>query len=144
MIFVSACLTGERCRYDGKSTPDENMIKMVKNGKAVAACPEVMAGAKTPRIPAEIIGGDGFDVLDGKAKIFDKEGNDKTEEFLKGANLTLELCKKESVSKAILKARSPSCGSGIIYDGSFKGRLKGGFGVAAALLSRSGVEVTGL
>ena len=136
MIFVSACLTGERCRYDGKSTPDENMIKMVKNGKAVAACPEVMAGAKTPRIPAEIIGGDGFDVLDGKAKIFDKEGNDKTEEFLKGANLTLELCKKESVSKAILKARSP------IYDGSFKGRLKGGFGVAAALLSRSGVEVT--
>lgn len=140
MIAVSECLNGVPCRYDGKSKPDERVRELVKKG-AVCICPEVLGGLETPRSPAEIQGGDGYDVLDGRARVVTKDGRDVTEAYIAGAERALEICRKNGVTEAVLKAKSPSCGSGAIYDGSFTGRLKAGFGVAAALLERNGIAV---
>ena len=130
MIIVSSCLAGRPCRYDGTAKPNERVMRM-----------EELGGLPTPRKPCEIIGGDGSDVLDGKAYVQTEDGADKTAEFIAGANAVLALAKECGVKSAILKAKSPSCGCGRIYNGCFRGELRPGYGVTAALLERNGIHV---
>lgn len=140
MIAASLCLTGAKCRYDGKSKHDPILLETIGGGY-LAVCPEACAGLEIPRPPSEISGGAGADVLSGKARVVDREGRDITEAFLEGARMALEICLKNGVTKAYLQARSPSCGRGRIYDGSFTGTLTEGNGVFAELLLRNGIEV---
>lgn len=104
-------------------------------------CPEEDGGLATPRPAAEIRGGDGSDVLDGRARVVTEGGVDVTEAYLEGARIALERAREAGARTAILKSRSPSCGRGCIYDGSFSRTLKEGEGVTAALLEREGIQV---
>lgn len=141
MILVSACLCGVDCKYNGSNNINDEIMDMVKEGKAVLVCPEQLGGMETPRPPHEIAGGDGIDVLEGRAKVISEENMDSTEKFLKGAYETLKIAKFYNVEKAILKAKSPSCGHGKIYNGTFSHELIDGNGVTAELLSKNGIEV---
>lgn len=141
MILVSSCLAGLKVRYNGTHCLDEKVAKLIEENKAVTVCPEVLGGLATPREPAEIIGGDGEDVLDGKAKVMTKSGKDVTEAFLKGAYATLEIAKKVNATLVVLKENSPSCGSTMIYNGEFNGNKIEGNGVTASLLKRNGFKV---
>ncbi len=141
MIIVSACLCGVNCKYDGGNNLDERVLNLLKEGKAIPVCPEQLGGQKTPRAPHEIFKGNGYDVLQGKARILGPEGDDVTSEFLKGAFETLKIAEAASASIAILKARSPSCGANQIYDGTFSGKKRSGNGVTAELLLSKGIKV---
>ncbi|MCG9515987.1 DUF523 domain-containing protein [Acinetobacter sp. WU_MDCI_Abxe161] len=141
MILVSACLIGEPVRYDGKSCPNTILKQLLINKKAQALCPELLGGFTTPRLPAEIVGGTGQDVLDGKAKITDSSGSDVTDLYLKGAYRTLEVAQQIKASCVVLKENSPSCGSQKIYNGTFQGEKIVGTGITTALLRRHGFEV---
>lgn len=141
MKAVSACMMGCECRYDGKAAWIAEVERLVREGQAVPICPEQLGGLTTPRLPAEIQGGDGYDVLDGKARVIDQSGNDVTEEFLRGARQALKVAQLMGITEAILKERSPSCGSRFIYDGTFSGQRKPGVGVTTALFRRNGIEV---
>jgi len=138
-LLVSACLAGLPCRYDGRSKPDPEVVALVDAGDAVPVCAEQLGGMDTPRPPAEIVGGDGHDVLAGRARVLTDSGEDVTEEFLRGARATADLARAHGVEAAILQARSPSCGCGRIYDGSHSGTLVEGDGVLAALLQTVGI-----
>ncbi|KAB8138017.1 DUF523 domain-containing protein [Gracilibacillus oryzae] len=141
MILVSSCLAGLKVRYNGTDSLDERINKLVREKKAVTICPELLGGFSTPREPAEIVGGDGEDVLDGKARVVEKSGNDVTELYIKGAYAALEKAIKLNTSLVVLKENSPSCGSSIIYNGEFKGKKIVGNGVTSALLKRNGIKV---
>ncbi len=138
-VLVSKCLLGFPCRYDGK-VPDKK-LELDNDICVLGVCPEVMGGLDTPRIASEIVSGDGFDVLDGKAKVINKAGEDVTEQFVSGAYKVLEIAKENGITTAILKAKSPSCGCGKIYDGTFTRTLREGVGVTCALLLRNGINV---
>ena len=140
MLIVSKCLTGERCRYDGASKPDPEIAAMVERGEAVAVCPEQLGGLSTPRTPAELTGS-GELVLGGRARAVTRDGRDVTAQFVLGAREALRTAQEHGCSRAILKAKSPSCGCGAIYDGSFTGRITAGDGVTAALFRREGIEI---
>lgn len=142
MIIVSACLMGCCCRYDEKNNLKQEIARLVQEGNAIPVCPEQLGGLSTPRPPAEIIGGNGLDVLDGKARVVDVNGKDVTAQFVKGALETLKMAQLVGATSAILKQRSPSCGSKEIYDGSFSHKRIGGMGVTAALLTKNGINVT--
>ncbi|MEF9952062.1 MAG: DUF523 domain-containing protein [Clostridium sp.] len=135
MIIVSSCLAGINCRYDGDSNSSSKVIDLVNSGEAIPLCPEVLAGLTTPRIPCEII------LRNGTPFVINKKGEDMTNAFLEGARKTLEIAKIVGAKKAILKAKSPSCGCGKIYDGSFSGTLIDGNGLTATLLLENGIEV---
>ena len=139
--IVSACLVGLRTRYDGRDALSHPARKLVEAGLAVPFCPEQAGGLATPRTPAEIVGGDGHAVLAGLAKVFDKNGNDVTGQFIKGAQEMLALARLLGAKNAVLKSLSPSCGVGAIYDGTFTRALVQGDGVAAALLKEAGLKV---
>ncbi|MCP2261381.1 Uncharacterized conserved protein YbbK, DUF523 family [Streptoalloteichus tenebrarius] len=141
MLLVSACLAGVPCRYDGRAKTVEELRDAVGRGEAVAVCPEMAGGLRTPRRPAEIVGGTGDDVLAGRARVLDDAGEDLTEEFVAGAHHALEVARRHGVDRAVLHDRSPSCGSQAIYDGAFHGRTVPGAGVTAALLLAHGIEV---
>lgn len=141
MKIISACLIGCECRYDQKSCLDHELEQLLREGKAIPVCPEQMGGLPTPRPPAEIAGGDGFDVLDGRARIVDQQGNDVTDEYLAGAHQALKMAKTVGATSAILKENSPSCGSSFVYDGTFSGKKVDGVGLTAALFKRHGIEV---
>lgn len=141
MIAVSACLCGVNCKYNGKNNFNEFAFKLFQAGKAILICPEELGGMSTPREPHEIEDGTGADVLDGKAKVVSNEGLDSTGNFIKGAKEAYKVAKNANVNLAILKVRSPSCGHGAIYDGSFKGIKIKGNGVAAELFIRNGIKV---
>ncbi|MBQ6703354.1 MAG: DUF523 domain-containing protein [Clostridia bacterium] len=141
MVAVSLCLCGRKCRYDGTAKPDAQAAALAEKG-AVCICPEVLGGLPIPREPAEIVGGDGYDVLDGTAKVMTAGGKDVTARYIAGAKEALRLCRENHVEHALLKANSPSCGCGRIYDGSFAGNKKPGDGVTAALFKRNGIAVT--
>ncbi|MHB8916745.1 MAG: 2-thiouracil desulfurase family protein [Desulfocucumaceae bacterium] len=141
MILVSACLAGILCKYNGTYNNDEVIIQLVEKGLAVPICPELLGGAGVPREPNEIVGGDGHLVLDGKARVMSASGLDCTGLFIRGAEKVLEVAEKHKVEAAVLKERSPSCGSSLIYDGTFSGRKIQGCGVAAAMLQRAGIKV---
>jgi uncharacterized protein YbbK (DUF523 family) len=141
MIVISACLAGLATTYDGRDNYREGIARLLREGKAVLVCPEQLGGLPTPRPPAEIVGGNGADVLDGKAMVLTRDGVDVTAEFVRGAEQTLKTAQAAGAAFAILKESSPSCGSTMMYDGSFSKRKQPGFGVTAALLRRHGVEV---
>ncbi len=140
MILVSACLAGINCSWDGKNRLDSEIKELVDKNQAVVVCPEVLGGRTIPRTKTEIKGGEGQDVLSGKAKVFDENGKDVTFEFLKGAHAALDVIKKFNIKESILKSKSPSCGVGEIYDGNFKSNLIKGDGVTTALLKKEGVS----
>ena len=133
-LIISACLLGESCRYDGKSKPCEAVERLKKEYELLPVCPECMGGLPTPRPPAEI-------QKDGR--VINREGRDVTANYRRGAEMTLELARHEDCRIALLKEKSPSCGKGQIYDGSFTGTLTKGNGICAALLLQNGIEVLG-
>lgn len=141
MILVSACLAGLDVKYNGSHNLNEKIKKWFDEKKAIPICPEVLGGLSIPREPAEIVGGEGGDVLDGHAKVITNNGIDVTEQFIKGANETLKIALDLNATMVILKERSPSCGSSMIYSGEFNGNKKRGTGVTAALLKRNGIQV---
>ena len=137
MYIVSACLLGQNCKYNGGNNLNEEVVEFCKNHKYVTVCPESAGKLPTPRPPAERVG----------ASILTKEGKDVTDAFVKGADISLKSCMEmarisgEEIEGAILKANSPSCGVGQIYDGTFSGKLTEGNGVFAGMLKRLGVEI---
>lgn len=141
MILVSSCLAGLEVRYNGTHCLNNKIHQLVEENKAITVCPELLGGFSTPREPAEIVGGDGEDVLDGKAKVIDKSGKDVTELFIKGAYVTLERAKEMNATIVVLKENSPSCGCSTIYNGEFSGKKIVGMGVTSALLKRNGLQV---
>lgn len=137
-ILISACLLGIPCRYDGSSKPLPQLVMLLNHNQVIIPfCPETQGGLNIPRPPAEIVKGDGAMVLRGKARIINKDGEDDTEPFLNGAEAVLQMATALNPKLIILKSKSPSCGLGEIYDGSFSGKLKSGDGVTAALLKQA-------
>ena len=132
-ILVSACLLGCPCRYDGKSKPHESILALLGEHTLIPICPEQMGGLATPRPPAERKDGG----------VFTENGGDVTEQYRRGAEEALHLAKLYGCTCAVLKERSPSCGSGQVYDGSFSRTLVAGDGVTAALLKANGITVWG-
>lgn len=130
-FLVSACLLGCKCRYDGKSCLNENVLALKKKHTLIPICPEQLGGLSTPRSPSERQGD----------RVIMKSGEDVTSEYMLGAMEALRLAKIFNIKKAVLKANSPSCGKGIIYDGSFTGQKCGGNGVTAQLFMENGITV---
>ena len=130
-ILVSACLLGLNCRYCGGGCLDERVAALAKEFCLIPVCPEQLGGLPTPREPDEILNG----------RVVSKSGADNTEYFERGANEVLRLAKTIGCEAAILKERSPSCGSSMIYDGTFTGHKISGAGVTASLLTKNGVKV---
>ena len=131
MKLCSACLLGINCRYDGKSKPNNKIIDLLKKEVLIPICPEQLGGLSTPREPAELRYG----------KVFTESGEDISENFKKGAEETLRLAKMLNIKEAILKQRSPSCGCGQVYDGTFSGKVVKGDGVTTALLKENKIRV---
>lgn len=131
MKIVSACLAGIKCRWDGEARPCQKVIELVKQGKAIPVCPEQLGGLTTPRSSAE----------QKNDKVFTKDGKDITTQFERGAEEALKIAKLANCNKAIIKSKSPSCGSGKIYDGTFSGKLIDGDGVFAKILKKSSIKV---
>jgi uncharacterized protein YbbK (DUF523 family) len=144
VYLVSACLLGCPTAYDGKARPQGELVALAARGQVVPICPEVAGGLPIPRPPAEIVGGDGNDVLDGRARVVTVTGEDVTAAFLRGAECALAVARRYGVTRAILRQRSPSCGSAHVYDGTHSGRLRDGPGVTAAFLRRHDVIVADL
>lgn len=130
-ILVSACLLGIACRYDAKSKPNQNVIDLQNQYDFVAVCPETLGGLPTPRLPCEICNG----------RVLREDGNDCTQAYQIGAQLALDLAQKNEVKFAILKEKSPSCGSHFRYDGTFSKKLIEGMGLTAELLTKNGFSV---
>lgn len=142
MILVSACLLGINCQYNGENDLTKKLMEFLKNkGEFIAVCPEVLGNMPIPRDGSEIVGGTGKDIIAKRAKVKSTKGIDMTKKFLKGAEQVLKIAKKNNVEQAILKAKSPSCGVGTIYDGTFSHKLIEGDGVTAALLRKNGIKV---
>lgn len=141
MILVSSCLAGHKVRYDASDCYNNSIAQLLQQQLAIPVCPELLGGFSTPREPAEIVGGNGDDVLNGRAKVYDASGNDVTDLYITGAEEALKKAKELSASIVILKENSPSCGSGKIYDGSFSGKKVEGTGVTAALFKQNGIKV---
>ena len=132
-VLVSACLLGVSCRYDGQSKSYPLMDELCRRHQVVPVCPEIMGGLPTPRTPAERQG----------ERVVTKNGVDVTAQYRRGAEETLRLAQTLGCTAAVLKERSPSCGSGQIYDGTFTGTLTEGFGAAAEVLAAHGIRVMG-
>lgn len=137
MYIVSACLLGENCKYNGGNNYNEKVAELIKGHEYISVCPEMAAGLTSPRPPAEILDG----------RVYNDEGEDLTERFWEGAEKTLkEAMEKaraldEEIELAILKAKSPTCGSGEIYDGTFSHTVVRGDGIFARLLMDNGIKV---
>lgn len=130
-ILVSACLLGEKVRFDGEGYKVKEMDHLKEKYELIPMCPEVMGGLSIPRDPAEISGG----------LVLTVKGIDVTADYKEGARITLAYCLKNGIRKAVLKARSPSCGKGLIYDGTYTKKLVEGHGVACRMLLENGIEV---
>ena len=132
-ILISACLLGEPCRYDGlsKPLPDETLDRLMRGHTLIPVCPEQLGGLPTPRTPSERQGG----------RVVMRDGKDVTAAYQRGAQIACALAMQTGAEAAILKARSPSCGSGRIYDGTFSGTLADGDGVTAAAVKQLGIPV---
>ena len=132
MKLISACLIGINCRYDGKSNLNQNCLKLFKKGELIPVCPEKSGGLPTPREPAE---------TQSSGQVLTRSGKNVTRNFREGAQKTLKIAKTLGIKEAILKARSPSCGSGLIYDGTFSRKLIKGDGITAALFKKNKIKV---
>ena len=130
-IVVSACLLGENCKYSGGNNRNERLLALLCGHEVIPVCPEVLGGLPVPRIPAEIV--------DGVVK--NRDGFSVDQEFRRGAAAALDICIREKPDLVILQPRSPSCGVGTVYDGTFSGKLVPGNGVFAALASENGFRV---
>ena len=128
MILISACLIGENVRYDGSNKFNAELKKLIDKGVAKAICPE-------------ILGGDGFDVLNNKAQVIDIDGKNVTDLYVNGARNALNICKKLNCNTLIVKSDSPTCSSQDIYSGQFNGTKKKGVGIFTALLTNNGIQV---
>jgi len=131
MKLCSACLLGIRCRYDGKSKPDKKIIGLSEKEALIPVCPEQLGGLPTPRENSEING----------KKVITASGKDVTKNFKRGAEETLKIAKLFNVKQAIFKQKSPSCGCGKIYDGTFSRKIIKGDGITTALLKKNGIKV---
>ncbi len=140
-ILVSACLIGKKCAYDGKARTSGSVKELSERFGRVAVCPEMEGGLGCPREIHEIVDGTGEDVFEGRARVISRSGKDRTAEFTQGAKAALKASKKNSISVAIMKSHSPSCGKHKIHSGNFDGELRDGPGVTTALLMRNGVKV---
>jgi uncharacterized protein YbbK (DUF523 family) len=129
IYLVSSCLLGLKTRYDGKVAPSEACRKAIAGNVCIPVCPEQLGGLPTPRVAADLVGGDGYDVLAGKARVVTRDGLDVTENFILGAKQVLEIARQQDIAKVFLKARSPSCG------------LAPNIGVLAALLQEEGYSL---
>jgi uncharacterized protein YbbK (DUF523 family) len=136
MILVSACLLGLKCRWDGRSYPQEKQLMHLPD--IIPVCPEQLGGLTTPREPAQIINGNGFDVLNNRARVINASGIDVTYEFIRGAEAVLEIARRYNADRVILKERSPSCAVHHLYQGK---ALVAGMGVTCALLTHEGFAV---
>ena len=132
-LLISACLMGIKCRYDGGRKPLPCLDELMEKHVLIPVCPEVIGGLPTPRVPAERIGD----------KVITKDGRDVTAEYHRGAEEALKLAQMTGCTHALLKERSPSCGFGMIYDGTFTGGLCKGMGVCGELLDKHGIKVIG-
>ena len=130
-IMVSACLLGENCKYNGGNNLNEKVLNYINGHEVIPVCPEVLGGLPIPRVPAEIVNG----------VVTTKDGRNVDVEFRKGAEIALEMAKKEQVDLVILQSRSPSCGVKQIYDGTFSGTRIDGQGVFARLLKENGFKM---
>ncbi len=130
-ILVSACLLGIPCRYDGKSKPYKEILNLATQYELVPVCPELLGGLSTPRLPCEING----------TSVIRFDGADCTAAYQKGAQKTLEIAKKHHCKIAILKEKSPSCGTHLRYDGTFRKKLTQGDGFTATLLKKHGIAL---
>jgi len=140
-LVVSACLVGEKCRYNGRALPAEIVRRVVAflDGKSYTlVCPEVLGGLPTPRPPMEIASGDGVDVLAGRARVIDAGGSDRTDELIRGAEEAARITREAGAGVALLKESSPSCGTKMI---SRKGVKIPGIGVTCAVLQRAHIDV---
>lgn len=140
MLAVSSCIAGMKCRYNATDTYNPLVMSHIADNY-IAICPEILAGLDIPRAACEIVEGSGEDVLNGTARIIDKNGVDITEIMICGAEKALQICLENSITKAYLQTKSPTCGSGKIYDGTFSDTLKPGDGLFTALLKQHGIEV---
>ena len=131
MILVSGCLAGLNCKYNGGNNENAFVRELVDSGKAIMVCPEVYGGLETPRDPSEILGD----------RVVSSKGKDVTKEFALGAKRAYNEARLMGVDLAILKAKSPSCSKGKIYDGSFSGKLIDGNGIFAEMLLKDGIKV---
>lgn len=131
-VLISACLLGVACRYDGKSRACPEAVRLLENYELIPVCPEQLGGLPTPRLPAEI---------QKNGRVISRTGDDVTAAYRRGAEETLGLCRLTGCRAAVLKANSPSCGCGQVYDGSFSGVLVPGSGITAQLLKDHGVRV---
>ena len=138
MILVSACLMGHPCRYDGLTTPCPELMEQLRGEPVIAVCPEQLGGLPTPRPAADIFGPDGLDVINGRAKVVDRNGTDKSDAFLQGARCVLALAERVKATAVYLKNRSPSCAVHPFVDK--KGEIRG-MGVTAAMLDRAGFKI---
>ena len=140
-ILISRCLLGDPVRYDAQGrTLDHFLLRRWRQqGRLVALCPELAGGLPCPRPAAEIQGGQGGAVITGRARVLTAQGADVSQAFIAGAAAALARCQTQGIRFALLKARSPSCGSRDSYDGSFGARVVAGAGVTAALLQRHGI-----
>ena len=141
MKLVSACLLGVKCNYKGDCSTKKRLEARLNDGDIVPFCPELLGGLSIPRDAAEIIQGDGHDVLKNTAYVQTVKGAPVTGEFVSGAYASLKLAKAVQPDEIILKSLSPSCGLGFIYDGTFSDTLREGDGVCAALLKKEGFNV---
>lgn len=132
-ILVSACLLGENCKYNGGNNKNDNVIKLGEKHTLIPICPECMAGLHIPRVPSEIRNG----------SVYSKNGDDLTNEFKDGAQQSLYVAEESACQIAVLKERSPSCGFGEIYDGTFSSKLVKGNGITAQLLYDNGIKIYG-
>ena len=142
-LLISACLLGVACNHEGRGSPRAVVDELARHYRLVPVCPEVLGGLPTPRAAAELQGGDGADVVagTGDARVVNIEGEDVTAAYRRGADAAVAIAMALGAERAVLKARSPSCGSSSVYDGTFSRRLVPGRGVTAAALAAAGLEV---
>lgn len=136
MIGISSCLCGINCKYNGKNNLNPIFLELLNSGLAVPICPEQLGGLKTPRVPAEI-----KKDFKGNLQVVTKNNIDVTKEYELGAKRALDILKALGITKVILRRRSPSCGYGEIYDGTFTGTITKGNGVTVDLFLKNGIEV---
>ena len=130
-VLVSACLLGYNCKYNGKNNLNTKVVELLKDHEVIPVCPECLGGLSCPRTPCEKLGD----------TVIDQNGNDCTQQFIKGAEIAFDIAKEKHVDLAILQRRSPSCGYSLIYDGTFKGNLVVGRGIFAKKLQSLNIPI---
>lgn len=130
-ILVSACLLGYNCKYNGKNNLNSKLVKLLEGHEIIRVCPEMLGGLSCPRTPCERRG----------HQIVDKNGNDCTKQFIKGAEIAFNIAKEKHVDMAIVQRRSPSCGCSVIYDGTFQNHLIAGNGVFVEMLQSLNIPI---